>query len=103
MYYGENARFEQCFDEQSPAISEKLPLDSDLPPPRNELLESVALGRIKGDLDSEQNSEGGGRRKGQLSHQDPIENVEELKIGMPGVLPSGDDTYLCTSFQVYLS
>jgi hypothetical protein len=35
MYYSTAARYEQCFDEQSVTISDKLPLDSDVPPPRN--------------------------------------------------------------------
>ncbi len=67
---------------------------------RNEQLENVALGRTKGDLDFEPNVEAGSRRKGQLKLQDPVENMEEIRIGMPGVRPQTDDSYLCTSFQV---
>ena len=44
MYYSLNAKYEQCFDEQSVAISEKLPLDSDFPPARNMALESAVAG-----------------------------------------------------------
>ena len=63
------ASFEQCYDEQSPAISAKMPLDSDVPPPRNPQLENIAAGRTNGDLDfagSKQDNSAGGRRKGTL-------------------------------------
>lgn len=59
------------------------------------------MGRNKGYLDSDVN-EGGYHRKGQSKLQDQLENIEEIKIGMPGVIPGSDDAYLCTSFQVKL-
>lgn len=56
------------------------------------------MGRTKGDKDSGVN-EGGYHLKGQLQVQD---NIEEIKIGMPGVILESDDSYLCTSFRVKL-
>jgi hypothetical protein len=37
---------------------------------------------------------------GHVELQNHLENIEEIKIGMPGVVPGSDDAYLCISFQV---
>jgi len=99
----QKARFEQCFDEQSTAISDKLPLDSDIPPPKNPELENAAAGRTKGDLDfagpSKDDGSNGGRRKGPLDVPEVVDDLEVVRITMPGAVPMADDSYLCTSFN----
>ena len=81
-----------------------MPLDSDIPPPRNPDLENVAAGRTKGDLDfAEPSKDGlnGGRRKGPLDVPEAVDDLEVVRITMPGAVPMADDSYLCTSFNAW--
>ena len=107
MYYMDEgqATFEECMDEQSKLISQKIPSNSDLPLPSNRDLEMKATGpghHIKNHIsqlveDGDENH----HIKGHILPSAPSSSGgQDITLNMPGALPKQEDSYLCSAFRV---
>ena len=116
MYYTESgaAGYQSCVNEQTPVITASLPEDSDVPPPKNPILEEHAKHRNahlkKGDLESLVSSsiKAPSNRKKDLDNPEPnpsdlpqdVAASKTFEISMPGSEPKQKDDYFCTAFSI---
>ena len=124
MYYMDEgqATFQECMDEQSKIITQKMPSNSDEPLPLNRDLEMKAKGpghhvknhinTLEGDDDKNHHiknhinalvddSDEDHHIKGHVLPSAPSgSGWQNITLNMPGALPKTDDSYLCSAFRV---